>query len=127
MKVLYFFPHPIYPSKTGAQFRAVQTLSSLSRLGIEVHLATFSHPHYHWSTSDRNAISRFLCRSVTHLNQYHPGPERTRQGAPMKSLFFPENNRFLPDFFDQSSAAAREWIEETLQRWRIDCTWRATP
>ncbi len=120
MKILYFFPHAIYPTKTGAHVRAIQTLSSLSRLGEEVHLATFRNPSYPWTASPKNAVGRFLCRSINQVPRGLPWEPPSIKPAPMRLLFERQKNDYLPDYFGYTGGAAREWIQSLITRWEID-------
>jgi hypothetical protein len=149
MKALYFFPHAFYPTKTGAHVRAVQTLSSLNRIGVETHVVTLSDRTYPWSTSGRNAVGKFLATSnsqyaapqkasvatdTRRLSKPHPNldliekPEIKR--APLGELFHGDNNhrgKFLPDYFGEIESPMRTWIQETVTRRKIDVIFMPYP
>jgi hypothetical protein len=126
MKVLYFFPHAIYPAKTGAHIRALQTLGSLSRLGAEVHLCTYTCYTYKWNASSKNAVGRFLCDTLgVHLSPGESVAPVSRTTA--KDFFSAEEGRNLPDYFGHTSAETRSWIRGIVEKRKIDFMFMCYP
>lgn len=63
-RVLYHFPHPFFPVRTGAHVRVLEALQCLRRVGFEVSVAYASLDWMPQTPFDRLALASALCKNV---------------------------------------------------------------
>ncbi len=121
-RIIYYFPHPFYPVRTGAHVRVLQTLQSLSRLGFEVSCA---YGHLKAMTQDQNhrqALSESLCKHVFYYEKPpHKRPKYfldTQIEACAKGRNF--ENLVEADYFSRCDEEMRFWFLGCLEKTGAD-------
>ncbi len=115
MNILYFFPHPFYPVKTGAHVRAIQALGSLSRLGHRVSCAFLYQNEFPQSPRQRRDLS-LLCEDVyCYEHQRLPDRQTKIKINELLTIDVSESpDASFPDYFNRVDETMRRWMSETL-------------
>lgn len=112
-KVLFFFPHNPYPSKTGAHKRCLELLYGLSELGCQVLFASSTLTDSPWSEKSIERIHEVYGCTV---RVYSPNGVDNRLTA-YKKKYFPWSQN---DFNSHSTIGMKYWFSRIAKEFQPD-------